>query len=129
MSLRTLAVAIFLSLVLASVAIGHPGGLDSNGDHVNRKTGEYRKHDGKDTGSVKPFALGSGTSNAFFSQKVGIERSINEYFRGGNENIGALSCNLAICARDVAQSMKGETDINASSVAALSSLKSITAAP
>jgi hypothetical protein len=106
MSLRTLAVAIFLSLVLASVVIGHPGGLDSNGGHVNRKTGEYHKHDGKDTGSVKPFPLESGTSNALFSQKVGTEQSINEYFRGGNENVGALSCGLAIYARDVAQSIK-----------------------
>ena len=70
MSLRTLAVAIFLSLVLASASIGHPGGLDSNGGHVNRKTGEYHNHDGEDTGSVKPFALGSGTSNAFFRKRL-----------------------------------------------------------
>ncbi len=106
MSLRTLFAAIFLSIVLASVAIGHPGGLDSNGGHVNRKTGEYHKHDGKATGSVTPSSPGSGTSNALFSQKAGTEQSINEYFRGGNENVGALSCGLATYARDVAQSMK-----------------------
>lgn len=106
MSLRTLFAAIFLSIGLASIAIGHPGGLDSNGGHVDRKTGEYHKHDGHAAGRVNPSSIESGKSSAFFSQKAGAEQSINEYFRGGNENVGALSCGLATYARDVAQSMK-----------------------
>jgi micrococcal nuclease len=38
--------AIFLALAVRTVAIAHGGGLDGNGGHYNRKTGEYHYHRG-----------------------------------------------------------------------------------
>lgn len=35
-----------LSLLLCSSALSHPGGLDANGGHFNRKTGGYHYHGG-----------------------------------------------------------------------------------
>lgn len=35
---------ILFTLMLTSTAFSHPGGLDSNGGHYNRKTGEYHCH-------------------------------------------------------------------------------------
>lgn len=44
---------VLLLLVFASVALGHPGGLDANGGHTNRKTGEYHYHRGPNAGQSK----------------------------------------------------------------------------
>lgn len=38
----TLALALFI--IIPSVAMGHSGGLDKNGCHTNRKTGDYHCH-------------------------------------------------------------------------------------
>ncbi|NDY59051.1 YHYH domain-containing protein, partial [Desulfovibrio sulfodismutans] len=35
-----------LALLLSANALGHPGGLDRNGCHTNRKTGDYHCHRG-----------------------------------------------------------------------------------
>lgn len=42
----SLAIAVLL-LALAPSAFGHGGGLDRNGCHTNRKTGEYHCHPGR----------------------------------------------------------------------------------
>jgi hypothetical protein len=36
--------AIALIIIISSVAMGHSGGLDKNGCHTNRKTGDYHCH-------------------------------------------------------------------------------------
>lgn len=52
------ALFLLIFLVLAhNLGNAHPGGLDANGGHYNRKTGEYHKHVKKDSrtrGKVKP---------------------------------------------------------------------------
>lgn len=42
--MKPIAFAALLSIVIASPAAGHGGGLDRNGCHTNRKTGEYHCH-------------------------------------------------------------------------------------
>lgn len=42
--MKTIAAGIFLSLLLAAPAFAHGGGLNSQGCHTNRKTGEYHCH-------------------------------------------------------------------------------------
>lgn len=44
MSLRRTSIALAASLVLAAPAHPHPGGLDAEGCHNNRKTGDYHCH-------------------------------------------------------------------------------------
>lgn len=39
------------SIIFPSISQAHPGSLDENGGHYNRKTGEYHYHDGTNTGS------------------------------------------------------------------------------
>jgi micrococcal nuclease len=47
--------SIFTLLVFLGVpAFGHPGRLDSNGGHYNRKTGEYHYHRGPNAGTSAP---------------------------------------------------------------------------
>lgn len=42
---KILVIVILLIITLSSaVALAHPGGLDQNGGHYNRKTGQYHKH-------------------------------------------------------------------------------------
>jgi hypothetical protein len=36
-------------LLAVSTSFGHGGGIDSNGGHYNRKTGEYHYHGNNDT--------------------------------------------------------------------------------
>jgi hypothetical protein len=53
-------VACVLVLLLSRVegeALAHPGGLDQNGGHFNRKTGEYHKHGGGSAPSSQPVPL------------------------------------------------------------------------
>ena len=42
--MRLLKLALFLLYVYSAIASGHGGGLDGNGGHNNRKTGEYHCH-------------------------------------------------------------------------------------
>jgi hypothetical protein len=44
--MRSLLVAALLTAVVTPHASGHGGGLDKNGCHTNRKTGEYHCHGG-----------------------------------------------------------------------------------
>lgn len=36
-------------ILISTIVLAHPGSLDSNGGHYNRKTGEYHYHDGTHT--------------------------------------------------------------------------------
>lgn len=47
-----------LAVVTPTVAWGHPGGLNPQGCHTNRKTGEYHCHNGKSSGGG---SAGSGS--------------------------------------------------------------------
>jgi predicted restriction endonuclease len=97
---------------------GHPGAVDSNGGHVNRKTGEYHSH-----GSPADTHKQASQSDARYRDKTSTSKTtrsskntsaapltntsnINDYFRSKNENVGALDCNLVIHVRDVDESKK-----------------------
>jgi hypothetical protein len=71
---RTACFVAAVSLALASVgALAHPGGLNSEGCHNNRKTGEYHCHRAQaaDTGGVQR-AVGSSSSGPVKMSKSGI---------------------------------------------------------
>ena len=56
MAMRALlAAALFASL--PTVAMAHGGGVDANGCHTNKKTGDYHCHGGVDGGSGGPFRI------------------------------------------------------------------------
>jgi len=95
----------------------HSGGLDSNGGHYNRKTGDYHYHRGSGATSPTPKADRKESyrhsSEASTDSKSSIsitdtekEKRINEYFRNANENVGALDCGVVIHARDVSEATK-----------------------
>jgi hypothetical protein len=42
--MRRIVVAMLVLAVGTMIALAHPGGLDANGGHYNRKTGEYHYH-------------------------------------------------------------------------------------
>jgi hypothetical protein len=46
-------ILIFFSLFAALAAVAHPGGLDANGGHTDRKTGIYHYHRGTNAPSGK----------------------------------------------------------------------------
>jgi len=46
--------SVWLSLVLVSPAIAHGGGLDANGCHHNRKTGDYHCHGSRAPAAPNP---------------------------------------------------------------------------
>jgi hypothetical protein len=50
MKLRVVFAATFSALALVATLLGHGGGLDANGCHNNRKTGEYHCHGKRSTG-------------------------------------------------------------------------------
>ena len=41
---KTIALVATIALCWSNQVVAHPGGLDANGGHTNRKTGEYHKH-------------------------------------------------------------------------------------
>jgi hypothetical protein len=45
----------------AAPATAHPGGLDANGCHHNRKTGDYHCHRGSSPARSSPLSNGAGT--------------------------------------------------------------------
>ncbi|PLP96809.1 YHYH domain-containing protein [Cupriavidus pauculus] len=63
----------FASLIWASVAHAHGGGLDADGCHTNRKTGEYHCHRGGarvSSGVERPQnAVGARSANSFVSTR------------------------------------------------------------
>ena len=120
------------------VAGAHSGGLDSNGGHYNRKTGEYHYH-GKaratppepstphanqripnNRGDAKVYIWvdDRGVSHASDSppenqvEAISREKRINEYFRSANENVGALHCDVAIHMRDVNEETKNRVKLS-----------------
>jgi hypothetical protein len=106
-----------LAILLPGICFGHGGGLDSNGGHNNRKTGEYHYHRQTSTSStptskpnrtVSPKKEIKSSTAVPFSPPATAERSrkIAEYFRVSNENVGALSPNILIHPRDVDESAK-----------------------
>jgi hypothetical protein len=65
--MRVLAVVTVLAAtLLPTVAVAHGGGLDANGCHTNRKTGEYHCHRGSAAtparGALAPAPVPRGTS-------------------------------------------------------------------
>ncbi|WP_084513580.1 YHYH domain-containing protein [Azovibrio restrictus] len=44
-------ILVALAALVSPVALGHPGGIDADGCHTNRKTGEYHCHH---SGTAKP---------------------------------------------------------------------------
>lgn len=85
-----------------SLGHAHPGGLDANGGHNNRKTGEYHYHQKK----TVPHLSAPTPNNVERISRALKEERLNEYFREANENVGALSCGLLIVERDVSRSIK-----------------------
>jgi len=47
-------IAILLLLALPVAPFSHPGGLDANGGHTNRNTGEYHYHQKKAGSTANP---------------------------------------------------------------------------
>jgi 5-methylcytosine-specific restriction endonuclease McrA len=110
-------VALILTLIVPTAAFPHGGGLDANGGHYNRKTGEYHYHQkrtssppARETTTYRPSESSSSAPiqsprpSSLTSQIR--EQRINEYFRNANENVGALSCNQVMHDRGVPQSVK-----------------------
>ena len=66
--MKLLTIAVGVALIAAPVAVAaHPGGLNSEGCHTNRKTGDYHCHRSgsgkKGGGSSQPGSLLSGPSS------------------------------------------------------------------
>lgn len=60
-SMRVLLTAALLTLPLPTLAVAHPGGLNAEGCHNNRKTGGYHCHRGA---QAKPLAAQRAVSNS-----------------------------------------------------------------
>jgi len=96
-------ICLALIFIISGLGYSHPGGIDANGGHQNRKTGEYHYHQKKVAASQaepRPAAQSSMIAPAIREQRI------NDYFRQANENVGALSCNQVIHDRDVSESVK-----------------------
>jgi len=109
--------ALILTLIVPTAALPHGGGLDANGGHYNRKTGEYHYHQkrtanppARETTTYRPSESSSSapsqnTRPSSLTSQI-REQRINEYFRNANENVGALSCNQVMHDRNVSESVK-----------------------
>lgn len=113
-----IAFIIFISLIPFD-GFTHGGGLDSNGGHYNRKTGEYHQHKQpssdrstrstfQEKSSVSQLRAVNSTPHTAASLLFPSERSqkTNEYFSAANENVGALSCGIVIHERNLDPSTK-----------------------
>ncbi len=67
--MKKLLLSFLLLILLAQVVIAHPGSLDENGGHYNRKTGEYHYHEGTHTES---------NSNSLQNSSSSYKRSFNK---------------------------------------------------
>jgi hypothetical protein len=99
--------SICLSLLVCQSALARSGGVDSQGGHYNRKTGEYHSY----REAVAPCQENDIEAATHSKSTVRLsasenESKINDYFRETNENVGALNCNLMIHARDVDNHVK-----------------------
>lgn len=82
-----------LSIAFSSMAFGHSGGLDSNGGHFNRKTGEYHYHR-KPAPPPAPAAASTATVPAYSSAPVTfpeLKRRLLEC-RATTDSLARLSC-------------------------------------
>lgn len=118
--MKTFVFVLILACILPVLAFPHSGGLDANGGHYNRKTGEYHYHRKKVTPTASqsrstpstPYRAPAPINTLVAEQQKSSisptirEARINEYFRQANENVGALSCDLVIHTRDVPESVK-----------------------
>ncbi len=105
---------ILVSSILFAIATcglnAHPGRLDANGGHYNRKTGEYHFHR---PALPQSQHLSPSISASTFPEAPSIAeetkyKRIAEYFRKANENVGALDKNIYIHKRDVSNSKRNE---------------------
>ena len=78
------------------VAYAHSGGLNAEGCHTNRKTGDYHCHRGSKPKPVEQPAIAPAD----------VRIRIQNYFRAANDNVGALSCSTRKTDRNVSQSTK-----------------------
>lgn len=108
-SFKLAALIALLQTAAVALCFAHGGGLDAQGGHQNRKTGEYHYH--RKTSAPAPTSSYSKSITTYKQQHsqlsaTEIETRIYAYFRKANENVGALNCNLAKHERDVSQSTK-----------------------
>lgn len=61
------AAAACVFLPVGGAAFAHPGGLNSEGCHNNRKTGEHHCHPGKPAAAPRPKTFATGASTPFAS--------------------------------------------------------------
>jgi len=71
---------VLLAGLLSPRSFGHPGGLDANGGHYNRKTGEYHFHES----TPRRFGYQSRGSTISLAER---DRRLNEYFRVANAGV------------------------------------------
>lgn len=108
---RQIVIGIGSLVLLFGQAFGHGGGLDSNGGHHNRKTGEYHYHRGPAPASRPATVKPAAEANTAQSKQSAIspairDQRIGDYFRRANENVGALSCDMTIKGREVPEPVK-----------------------
>jgi len=103
---RRLLGSILILITLPGLVFSHPGGLDANGGHHNRKTGEYHYHQKRANSSARATRQEKSPRQSTQISSAIREQRLNEYFRQANENVGALSCDQTIYERDVSQSVK-----------------------
>ena len=80
--------AAICALLFASTALPHGGGLDKNGGHHNRKTGQYHQHRSPAT-SPPSYSSGYSTPRSTTSRYLASSQSdrsvlIGKYFRAAN---------------------------------------------
>jgi len=105
-TVKTLLIGGIGLLLLIGQAFAHGGGLDSNGGHHNRKTGEYHYHRGNHSKSQVTPAAKPKVEKKSPESTAEKDQRIGDYFRQANENVGALSCEQVIHERGVLDGVK-----------------------
>ena len=114
---RTLSIAGLLIVFMSPSASGHGGGLDSNGCHTNRKTGEYHCHRGA------PAAPQSSQSGRSPSSQLTVRGSTTT----GEKDL-VRAAQILLCALGYQPSMLGTLDERTSSaVRAFQTTEDVTA--
>lgn len=86
-------IILIMALIISRIAFPHSGGLDSQGGHFNRKTGEYHSH---------PATEKSGKESTPAHQSA--PKDLNEYFR--QHNHGVIYYKGGTTKRNVSQNTK-----------------------
>lgn len=87
---------IFAAISLIAFSDAHPGGLDANGGHYNRKTGEYHYH-------RKPATKPSAEEKAYWISSTGKTHNKGcRYYRAckGRASDTPSGVNCKICGGD-----------------------------